>query len=71
MSSAIEFLKRASIGQGRIVSSGDLCELQIAEAKALDRFFVDEDTGLGWAILPWDLTTDKDNERHKEMAKND
>lgn len=57
---ADEFLK--SIEGGRIVSSADLNEHQIIEAKANNKFYVD-DHGYGYAILPWGLKTDKDDER--------
>jgi len=63
--SAIEFLRRAAANNHRIVSSGDLCRFQIAEAQANGLFFVDE-TGLGFALLPWDLTTDKDRQREQK-----
>lgn len=57
--SAIEFLKRCG-NDGRIVSSNDLTALQIAEAQACGRFFVDGESHFGWAILPWTLQTEKD-----------
>lgn len=63
----LEFLILCSDCRGRIVSSGDLTELQIAEARIQDRFFSDEDTGLGWAYLPWAFGTIKDDLR--ECAK--
>ena len=63
---AIEFLKRASDGKHRIVSSGDLHVMQISEAQAEGKFFVDDQTGLGWALVPWELTTAKD--RHREQG---
>lgn len=62
---AIEFLKRSD--GHRIVSTGDLNEYQIAEARRENKMFVDSDTGLGWVLLPWELTTDKDREREKEF----
>lgn len=49
----------------RFVSSGDLTVLQIAEAQACHRFYVDEATALGWAAMPWYLNTEKDEERVK------
>jgi hypothetical protein len=61
---ALEFLRRAAEGNHRIVSSGDLHEMQISEAQANKLFFVDDQTGLGWALVPWELTTAKD--RHRE-----
>lgn len=60
---AFEFLKRAADGEHRIVSSGDLTEIQIAEAQACGRFYVEPGGGLGWALLPWSLTTTKDRDR--------
>jgi hypothetical protein len=58
---ALSFLKRAR-SEGRIICSGDLTRFQIAEAQAKSLFYVDPD-GFGYAIWPWDLTTDKDQER--------
>lgn len=63
---ALEFLKRAADGKHRIVSSGDLHVMQISEAQANKLFFVDDQTGLGWALVPWELTTAKD--RHREAG---
>jgi len=63
---ALEFLKRAADGKHRIVSSGDLHVMQISEAQANKLFFVDDQTGLGWALVPWELTTAKD--RHRESG---
>jgi hypothetical protein len=65
---AVDFLKN-SVSVGRIVSSGDLSIEQISEAHAHDRFFVDDETGYGWAILPWELTTAKDKEREYRLAE--
>lgn len=62
---ALQFMKRCD---GRIVSSGDLGIHQIAEAQACRRFWVDEETGLGWAIVPWSVSTQKDRERETELA---
>lgn len=62
---ALTFLIRAA-SEGRIVSSGDLNEFQIAEAQSMDRFFVEPGGGLGWAILPWSLTTAKDRMREAD-----
>ncbi len=67
-SKAIEFLQRTATDNARIVSSNDLTYFQIAEARASKRFFVDEETGFGWALLPWDLTTDKDRQREGHKA---
>jgi hypothetical protein len=61
---AIEFLKRSD--GHRVVSTGDLNEYQIAEARRDNKVFVDPDTGLGWVLLPWELTTDKDRERERK-----
>jgi hypothetical protein len=60
---AIEFLKKTD--GHRIVSTGDLNEYQIAEARRDNKMFVDPDTGLGWVLLPWELTTNKDRKREK------
>jgi len=64
---AIEFLKRTD--GHRVVSTGDLNEYQIAEARRDGKMFVDEDTGFGWVLLPWSLTTDKDREREKKFLE--
>ena len=62
------FIKRF-VGLGyRLVSTGDLTELQISEAKKEDRFFVDSDN-LGYVALPWDLTTEKDEKRFSNKLK--
>ena len=60
-----DFVLRAT-NEMRIVSSGDLTTHQISEAQAANRFWVDEETGLGFALLPWELTTDKDRKREAD-----
>ena len=60
---ALEFLKRAADGKYRIVCSCDLTGLQIAEAQACKRFYVEPGGGLGWALVPWELSTPKDRRR--------
>ena len=67
MVTAAEFLRHS---KGRIVSSGDLTDFQIAEFRAKGAFFVDDETGLGWADVPWDLTTEKDRAREKAYFDN-
>lgn len=67
--SALDFLKRAADGKHRIVSSGDLTNHQIAEAQARGLFYVEPGGGLGWALLPWELTTDKDKMREAGIFK--
>lgn len=59
----INFLHRASTENARIVSSNDLHEIVIAEAQANNRFWVDPETGYGWALIPWELSTQKDRQR--------
>lgn len=61
---ATAFLESTVYGHdtGRIVCSADLTEHQIAEAQVTGRFYV-APSGLGWALLPWSLTTDKDRAR--------
>lgn len=66
---ALEFLMKLAKDDGRIVSTGDLHEMQISEARVNDRMFVDEETGLGFVILPWALTTDKDKERELALRR--
>jgi hypothetical protein len=60
---ALAFLKMASDGKGRIVSSGDLTVIEIAQARACGRFFVEPGGGLGWALIPWEVSTEKDHHR--------
>jgi hypothetical protein len=62
---AEDFLLRSSNLNGRIVNSDDLSDLQISEARKEFRFFVTEQ-GLGFAILPWELTTRKDRKREAD-----
>mgnify|MGYP000079537801 CR=1 FL=1 len=62
----LDFLKLASTGDGRIVSTNDLTELQISEAMARNNIYIDPGTGLGWAFLSWDLTTEKDRKREAD-----
>ena len=64
---ALEFLRMAG-DKGRIVSSNDLTYMQIVEARAGNRFFIDEETSFGYALLPWELTTDKDRSREADIA---
>ncbi len=66
---ALAFLRRAADGQHRIVSSGDLTTLQIAEARATGRFYVEPGGGLGWALLPWNFSTDKDKQREWPLCR--
>ena len=47
---------------GRVVCSSDLTTHQIAEAQSRGRWFV-LDGGIGFALVPWKLTTDKDRAR--------
>lgn len=61
-------LLMTSLNTGRIVSSGDLTELQIAAARADKRFYVNP-RGFGFAMLPWDLSTLKDLEREGREVK--
>lgn len=63
--SAEQFLARAAQEGGRVVSTNDLTVHQISEARFLNKDWVDS-WGLGWAILPWHLTTDKDRDRERE-----
>ena len=53
----------------RIISTGDLTEFQISNARCEDRLYVDPNGGLGWVALPWDLTTTKDKQRELNYAQ--
>lgn len=66
MDGALEFMKRAATGEYRIVASGDLTAMQIIEAQTSGLFYVEPGGGIGWALLPWDLTTDKDRKREAD-----
>ena len=65
---ALEFLKQFVDGH-RIVSTGDLSDLQISNAKVEGRMYVEPDGGLGWVALPWDLSTPKDKHREAVLSK--
>jgi hypothetical protein len=62
------FVLRAAT-EGRIVSSGDLTAFQISQAQADKRFWVDPQTGLGFAIVPWSMTTEKDRRREDARCR--
>lgn len=59
MATLQELLSMCASGDGRIVSTGELTELQIADARANNRMFVDSD-GLGYVLLPWGCYCRKD-----------
>ena len=65
---ALEFLKKFVDGH-RIVSTGDLTDLQISNAKVEGRMYVEPNGGLGWVALPWDLSTPKDKHRETVLSK--
>lgn len=71
MTNLEKFVKKFCGVGYRIVSTGDLTEFQIAEAKRYGQLFVDSDS-LGYVALPWELTTAKDEARFhlKLMAQN-
>lgn len=64
---ALEFLKKFVDGH-RIVSTGDLTDLQISNAKVEGRMYVEPNGGLGWVALPWDLSTPKDKHREAILS---
>lgn len=64
---ALEFLKKFVDGH-RIVSTGDLTDLQISNAKVEGRLYVEPNGGLGWVALPWDLSTPKDKHREAVLS---
>lgn len=66
---ALAFLKKFVDGH-RIVSTGDLTDLQISNAKVEGRFYVEPNGGLGWVALPWDLSTPKDKSREATLIGN-
>lgn len=59
MTTAIEFLRRLAKEGGRIVSTAELTVMQIEDARLNRRIFVDEETGLGFVLLPWEFRTNK------------
>lgn len=65
----IEFLYRCD-GNYRIVTSADLTISQANKAREEGRMFIDPDTGLTWALLPWEVSTVKDRKREKEESSN-
>lgn len=65
---ALEFLKKFVDGHC-IVSTGDLTDLQISNAKVEGRMYVEPNGGLGWVALPWDLSTPKDKHREAVLSK--
>lgn len=68
---ALEFMKKFVDGH-RIVSTGDLTEFQISEARVEGRLYVESTQphgGIGWVALPWELTTTKDKQREKILAE--
>ena len=65
---ALDFMKKFVDGH-RIVSTGDLTELQISNAKVEGRFYTEPNGGLGWVALPWDLSTPKDKHREVVLSK--
>ena len=64
--SGLQFIRRLANEDGRIVSTKALTPLQIAEANAAGRLWVDPATACGFVFLEWDLTTQQD--RAREMA---
>lgn len=64
---AEQFLSLAVSRGGRVVSSNDLNTWQLSEARVLGNWWVSAD-GFGWAILPWELTTDKDRDRERILV---
>lgn len=62
--SAESFLARAVATGGRVVSSNDLNMWQWSEAQSKGNSWISP-CGFGWAILPWELTTDKDRNRER------
>lgn len=61
-------LNAAADGGGRIVSSNDLLPEQIQQAREQDRLAVSSD-GLGWVLLPWHLSTEKDKQRETKLLQ--
>lgn len=64
-----ELAARVALGDGRIVCTGDLTEMQIVEARRENRMYVDPD-GIGYVLLPWSLSTRKDKEREARLQSN-
>lgn len=51
----------------RLVSTGALTLLQISELRARGLMFVDSETSLGFALVPWEWATIKDIQRDIPM----
>lgn len=62
---AMAFMLRAANENSRIVCSGDLSVHQIAEAQASGKFFI-ASSGMGFVLLPFELTTTKDRQREAD-----
>lgn len=65
---ALAFLNRCSEGDYRIVCTGDLTELQIAEARLENRMWVNDD-GIGFVLLPFRISTPKDKARERVLLE--
>lgn len=61
MATINKLLKAVILGEGRIVSSCELTEMQIAEAQIEERMHVNTN-GFGFVLLPWGLRCKKDGE---------
>ncbi len=62
----LQFMLKYSDGH-RIVNSSYLTDLQIALFRAEDRWYVDPETMIGWAAVPWHLTTMEDRKRESNF----
>ncbi len=62
------FMRRAASENSRIVSTNDLLDIQIAQARQDGRMLVLQD-GLGFVLLPFEISTPKDKSRETSLLR--
>lgn len=62
------FLYRAASENARIVSTNDLLDIQIVQARQDGRMIVLQD-GLGFVLLPFEISTPKDKSREQQLLQ--
>lgn len=60
MAPALDFLRRATNGEGRVVSFKDLAPAEQSQAQREGRVFIEPAQRQGWAIVPWGVTLAKE-----------